>query len=87
MLASDIAYKHVGKTFRSLMYPNKNKTAKPLRQRVRDESTGNVVYVRQPGEWALKSFQFYDNGNIIVNAGSFYLHPDTVVELLDSEDE
>jgi hypothetical protein len=82
MLASDISYKHVGKTFRSLVYPNKNKTAKPKSVPIQVED-GTVVYIRCPQQWTLKSFQFFDNGNIIVNQGWFYLRPDTEVEIID----
>lgn len=82
MLASDIAYKHIGKTFRSLTYPNKNKTAKPS-PTTKISHDGRFYYVREPKEWTLRSFQFFDNGNIIVNTGMFYLRPDTEVELVE----
>lgn len=77
MLASDIAFKHVGKRFRSFTYPNKNKTAKPRRH------VNEMGMLEAGDEWVLWSFQFYDNGNIIVNNGRIYLRPDTEVELLE----
>jgi len=84
MKASDISYKHVGKTFRSFVYPNKNKTAKP--KPTTGYINGRHVWVRDPQEWSLRSFQFFDNGNIIVNQGEFYLRPDTEVEILNEHE-
>lgn len=85
MKASDIAYKHIGRTFKSLVYPNKNKTAKPKVSGIGTLPSGRQHYLREPQEWTLYSFQFFDNGNIIVNQGGHYLHPDTEVELVDDE--
>ena len=86
MLASDIAYKHIGKRFRSLTYPNKNKTAKPNVSGIGTLPSGKLFYLREPDEWTLRSFQFFDNGNIIVNQGHFYLRPTTEVELVEQEE-
>ena len=83
MLASEISYQHIGKTFRSLMYPNKNKTVKPKPNGILTLPSGKQVYMREPQEWTLRSFQFFNNGNIIVNREEFYLRPNTKVEIID----
>ena len=81
MLASDISFKHVGKTFRSLVYRDKNKTSTPIKTRVIID--GGEIYAVRPREWSLSSLHFYDNGNIFVNQGQYYLRPDTEVVVID----
>jgi len=74
MQASDLAFKHLGMRFRSLIYPNKNKTARP----VVTQHAG--MWLRVPREWTLGQLAWWSNGNIVVNGGEFYLYPETEVE-------
>lgn len=82
MLASDLAFKHMGKKFRSLQYPNKNKTAKPKPTTVYTLA-GKMEWARAPREWVLWDLSWFHNGNIIVNGGQFYLRPDTELDLVE----
>lgn len=67
----------IGKKFSSLVYPNKNKTAKPRRTIL---PTGNAAYL--PQMWKLDSLYVHSNGNILVNQ-YIYLHLDTEVTEID----
>lgn len=81
--AKDIRISDIGRTARSLVYPNKNKTAKPSPIGVRD-ATGRLVWAREPRKYVIESIYAHANGNILIN-GSIYLRPDTDIEFLETE--
>lgn len=78
--ASELRISDIGRTVRSLVYPNKNKTAKPSPVGLRDES-GRLVWKREPREYTIQSIYAHANGNILIN-GSIYLRPDTDIEFI-----
>ena len=75
--AREISISLIGRTVRSLVYPNKNKTAKPRPKGVRDGQ-----WVREPWQYTIDSIYAHANGNILIN-GDYYLRGDTEVEVLD----
>jgi hypothetical protein len=65
--ASELKISDIGRTVASVIYPNKNKTAKPSR----NETT-----------YVIDTIYAHENGNIILNQ-SKYLRSDTVLTFLD----
>ena len=83
MKATDLSVGDIGKTFRSLTYPNNNKTAKPNAHYKRlDVPGGRVVWERRPSVWKLETLYAHANGNIKIN-NNFHLRADTELERVD----
>lgn len=82
MLASELTLGHVGSTVRSVVYPNKNKTAKPKFSYKGRGPDGIAIYDTQPHEYYIESMYVHENGNIVINGGWEYLHMDTEVEIV-----
>lgn len=81
MKATDLSIGDIGKSFRSITYPNNNKTAKPNAwgkyldgDRVRWSRTATV--------WTLNTLYAHANGNIKIN-NHFHLRPDTEIERMN----
>ncbi|UDL16400.1 hypothetical protein SEA_ZOOMAN_151 [Microbacterium phage Zooman] len=81
MRATDLSIGDIGKTFRSITYPNNNKTAKPTQ--TFDRASG--MWVRRPREWVLDTIYAHSNGNIKIN-NMFHLHADTELERVQTND-
>lgn len=79
--ASELRISDIGKTFRSITYPNNNKTAKPNRYARRDEN-GHIQWNAREVEWTLTTLYAHENGNIKIN-NHFHLHADTELEEVD----
>ena len=75
MKATDLSVGDIGKTFRSITYPNNNKTAKPNAWSKRYED-GRLRYTREATEWTLETLYAHANGNIKIN-NYFHLRADT----------
>lgn len=75
--ARELQISDIGKTFRSITYPNNNKTAKPNRQT--QLVNGRLEYVVRPQLWTLKTIYAHANGNIKIN-NYFHLRADTELE-------
>ena len=69
--AEELCGKHLGWTFRSLAYPNKNKTAKPY---------------QTEREWEASTIYHLANGSITIGGGYLYLRPDTVLTVVKGAD-
>jgi len=78
MKATDLSVGDIGKTFRSITYPNNNKTAKPNAWSKRTED-GRIVYTRRATKWTLETLYAHANGNIKIN-NHFHLRADTELE-------
>lgn len=70
--AQELCGKHLGWTFRSVAYPNKNKTCKPY---------------RTEREWEASTIYHLANGSVMIGGGHLYLHPDTVLTVLSDGSE
>lgn len=81
MRATDLRVGDIGKTFRSITYPNNNKTAKPSAVWDRERQQ----YVRRSREWVLGTLYAHSNGNIKINS-MFHLHADTELERVETND-
>jgi len=80
--ASELTLGHVGHTVRSLVYPNKNKTAKPSFSYKGRGPDGQAIWDIQPHEYFIYSIYVHNNQNIVIN-NSLYLHMDTEIEEVD----
>lgn len=86
MKATDLSIGDIGKTFRSLTYPNNNKTAKPnAHYKGLDLKRNCVVWERRPSEWKLETLYAHENGNIKIN-NYFHLRADTEIEEVKEND-
>jgi hypothetical protein len=81
--AADIRIKDIGRTVRSHVYPNKNKTARP-KTGIYIDGDGRQRVIRQ-FEYDIESIYAHSNGNILIN-GMYYLHADTEVVFQDEYD-
>ncbi|UVG35172.1 hypothetical protein SEA_CECE_160 [Microbacterium phage Cece] len=81
MKATDLSIGDIGKRFRSITYPNNNKTTKPSPSwdSVRRE------WRRMPRTWTLDTLYAHANGNIKIN-NSFHLRADTELERVEDDD-
>lgn len=79
--ASDLKISDIGRTVRSLTYPNKNKTAKPTASHLA-RVDGIKVWVRAPRTYTIESIYAHENGNILINQ-SVYLRADTEIEFVE----
>ena len=79
MKATDLSIGDIGKTFRSLVYPNNNKTARPSASFVRFGPGDPGRYVIAAREWTLTELYAHKNGNIKIN-NSYHLRADTKLE-------
>jgi hypothetical protein len=84
MKATDLSVGDIGKTFRSITYPNNNKTAKPNAWSRRSRIDGRTEYTRDPWEWTLETLYAHANGNIKIN-NHFHLRPDTEIERVETD--
>ena len=84
MKATDLSIGDIGKTFRSITYPNNNKTAKPNAWGRVDTSDGSWRWSRTPSEWTLETLYAHANGNIKIN-NHFHLRADTELERVNDE--
>lgn len=78
MKATELSVGDIGKTFRSVTYPNNNKTAKPSPVWDRERQR----YARGPREWVLDTLYAHANGNIKIN-NMFHLRADTELERVE----
>lgn len=81
MKATDLSVGDIGKTFRSITYPNNNKTAKPQAHGERS-AEGRYVWVVRPRHWTLQTLYAHENGNIKIN-NHFHLRADTELVEID----
>lgn len=78
MKATDLSVGDIGKTFRSITYPNNNKTAKPQAHGTRD-ANGRYEWIVRERTWTLDTLYAHENGNIKIN-NHFHLRADTELE-------
>ena len=82
--AADLRISDVGRTVRSQVYPNKNKTAKPKAALYTDaEGRQRVIrlYV-----YVIDSIYAHSNGNILIN-GNYYLRADTEIQFIEKAED
>lgn len=84
MKATDLSVGDIGKTFRSITYPNNNKTAKPNAWGRRVDANGYERYARTATVWTLETLYAHANGNIKIN-NHFHLRPDTEIERVETD--
>jgi len=83
MRATDLSVGDIGKTFRSPMYRDNNKTTLPMGQsRYRGRPSSPVRGTPELYTWTLQTLYAHENGNIKINNG-YHLRPDTELVELD----
>lgn len=83
--AKDLRLGDVGRTVRSQVYRNKNKTSKPKTGYYIDKD-GTQHFIRHY-LYVLDSMYVHENGNIVINGGEHYLHMDTEIEFIEGSED
>lgn len=83
MKATDLSVGDIGKTFRSEVYRDNNKTSLPIGQ-YRHRYERYVMGSPDVRNWTLTEIYAHKNGNIKINNG-YHLRADTEIERVDDE--